>query len=80
MHCKDKLPFSFCVHTTQNYRNVVNSVFISWSISTFYFHPFFKNTQQGLTNLMQLIVLQLKSCSALIRRVFNLFQGNKELG
>jgi len=70
----------FCVSTIQNYWNAVNVLFISSSISCFHFHPFFfKNTKQGLTNLIQLIVLQLKSCSALIRLVFNLNEATKEL-
>ena len=67
-------------HTSLSNSDMANAGSTEFCLYVLFFIPFTTTAQQGLTNLIQLIVLQLKSCSALIRRVFNLFQGNKELG
>ena len=64
-------------HTSLSNSGVANAGSTEFCLYVLFFIPFTTTAQQGLTNLIQLIVLQLKSCSALIRHVFNLSKATK---
>ena len=66
-------------HTSLSNSDMANAGSTEFCLYVSFFIPFTTTAQQGLTNLIQLIVLQLKSCSALIRLVFNLNEATKEL-
>ena len=57
-------------HTSLSNSDMANAGSTEFCLYVLFFIPFTTTAQQGLTNLIQLIVLQLKSCSALIRHVF----------
>ena len=64
-------------HTSLSNSDMANAGSTEFCLYVLFFIPFTTTAQQGLTNLIQLIVLQLKSCSALIRHVFNLSKATK---
>ena len=64
-------------HTSLSNSDMANAGSTEFCLYVLFFIPFTTTAQQGLTNLIQLIVLQLKSCSALIRHVLNLSKATK---